>query len=380
MNIVRDKGKYNDWEKINIVKGLLQHYNVVRTEERKSQNYIINRREWQFDDLAKNKINKLEKEYIARKQDEKQIIARRSEINKLLKNELLTENKRAELINEYNEIGLKWFANDDDELYESIIIASNIKALKEDTESIFLGLTTLNMLVYNYLMKNVFSNETQLYNIGVKDLTDIIMMMKYIFKEPRYFLSKDIDKVNIESLLIAINALILEIYDKYYQKLITPVIESVKARTDTDHTGLINYLNSFKVPQGAFVNLYNLFVEGLTYIDINEFLQVFPLEKDFKSGKFGCKDYFFSVESLKEIKSDEKYFKDERLTKVGARFFFSEISFEEKILEFIQVQMFSVISYGTDIDGFDLMIQFLNEAKEEMDNPKRKFEVIKNKD
>ena len=42
--------------------------------------------------------------------------------------------------------------------------------------------------------------------------------------------------------------------------------------------------------------------------------------------------------------------------------------------------MFSVISYGTDIDGFDLMIQFLNEAKEEMDNPKRKFEVIKNKD
>ena len=100
MNIVRDKGKYNDWEKMNIVKGLLQHYNVVRTEERKSQNYIINRREWQFDDLAKNKINKLEKEYIARKQDEKQIITRRSEINKFLKNELLTENKRAKLINE----------------------------------------------------------------------------------------------------------------------------------------------------------------------------------------------------------------------------------------------------------------------------------------
>ena len=56
------------------------------------------------------------------------------------------------------------------------------------------------------------------------------------------------------------------------------------------------------------------------------------------------------------------------------------MSFEEKILEFIQVQMFSVISYGTDIDSLDLMIQFLNEAKEEMDNPKRKFEVIKNKD
>lgn len=373
--IVRDKGKYNDWEKINLVKGMLQHYNEVKIGEVEYMGHMINKVQWEFDDLVKNKIDKLEKEYITRKQDEKQIIARREYINKLLKNELLTENKRAELINEYNEIGLKWFANDDDELYEAIIIASNLKALAEDTEIVGMGLTTFDMLIHNFLVKNALDNAVQSYRIRVRDLADIVIMIKYALKKTEFILNEHIEKVNMQSLIIAMNALILEAYDIRYQGLIVPFIELAKTWTDADYSEFINYLEAFKSPSGPFINLYNLFVEGLDFVDIDGFLQVFPLKKDFKSGKFGCKDYFFSIEALDKVKSDGKYFEDGRLTKAGARFFFSEMLFEEKILEFIQVQMFSVIGYGTNIDTLDLMMQFLYEANEEA--KKNKFEIIK---
>lgn len=373
--IVGDKGRYNDWEKINLVKGMLHHYNEVKIGEVEFRGHMINRVEFQFDDLSRNKINKLEKEYIARKQDEKQIIARRKEINELLKNELLTKNKRAELINEYNEIGLKWFSNDDDELYEAIIIASNMKALSESTEIIAMGLSTLDMLIHNYLIEHALCDIVKSYKIRVRDLTDIIMMIKYILKEPKYFLNKNIERINMGSLLIAINALILEAYDAHYQELVIPYVEFVK--TLTDNQNIIDSFEFFEVPQGTFINLYNLFVTGLTHIDVDEFIQVFPLKKDFESGKWGCKDYFFSIESLEKMKSNEEYFKEGKMTETGARFFFCEMSFEEKILEFIQVQMFEVVGYGTNINTLDLMMQFLEEAKEEADNPRSKFKVIK---
>ncbi|MCL2859997.1 MAG: hypothetical protein FWF46_05480 [Oscillospiraceae bacterium] len=33
----------------------------------------------------------------------------------------------------------------------------------------------------------------------------------------------------------------------------------------------------------------------------NEFMTIFPIRKDYKSGKFGCKDYFYTVEKINEI-------------------------------------------------------------------------------
>lgn len=371
VNIVREKGNYSDWEKINIVKGMMQHYNEVKIGEKEYMGYKIPKMQWQFDDLVKPKIDKLEKEYIARKQDKKRIAARRYEINELLKNELLSENKRAELINEYNDIGLKWFGNNDDELYEAIIIASTIKGGKEYIDCVIDFFISISCLIDNYLVRRVLNSTKKPHTITTKNLVDIIMMMKYIVKYQNY---ANIEKISIDSLLIAINAIILERYDKCYQAMIVPIIECAKAN---EYNELIEYLESFKTAPGPFINLYNLFVEGLKQIDVNEFLQVFPLKKDFSSGKFGCKDYFSSKETLEKIKLDERNFKDGQLTTEGARFLFSELEFEEEILFSIQVQMFHVIGYGTEIDTLDLMLQFMAEAEKEANNTRPKLTIVK---
>ena len=236
VNIVREKGNYSDWEKINIVKGMIQHYNEVKIGEKEYMGYKIPKMQWQFDDLVKPKIDKLEKEYIARKQDKKRIAARRDEINELLKNELLSENKRAELINEYNDIGLKWFGNNDDELYEAIILASTIKGGKESIDCIIDFFISIETLIDNYLIKHALNSTIEPHAIRIKNLVDIIMMMKYIVKGQNY---TNIEKISIDSLLIAINAIILERYDECYQALIVPTIDIAKAH---DFNELIQWL------------------------------------------------------------------------------------------------------------------------------------------
>ena len=352
MAVMKDRGNYTDWEKINMVRQFIKH--LVWDDDAY---------EYYYDDLVLPKVNKMKVEYKERKQDEAKCKSRRDEINKELENELLTDNERSQLVNEYNECGLKWFANCDDELYEALINLPTIYEIYQWSEF------SLPNAIFYYVKYNIFNRVG-----GEKTIYDMNKPMYYNCEETNWrlhcinniinFLKLVMKKYNIsrKSLLIIMNGIILDEYDNYMQGL-----------GDDFWSFFQNPVEAKKLlePYGPFCNIVDMFITYLEGIDIDRFIQYYPIKKDYTGIKFGWKDYYSTIESIQHIKEDAKNFTNNKLNKQGARFLIFEngLQFSEPIIGNLALMLFDTIGYGTNIDTGELLFEFLDELQKESNKP-----------
>lgn len=352
------KKNLKDWDKIQLVKDFARH--VVEVDlgecEIEYEGEIVKTRkvDYIFDDFKLKSFEKIKAEYADRKAEESRINNRIAEIELELKNELLTKAQRTFLANEFNDLKLKFFDNNDDELYEALDLL-----LKESFSR------DLYCSIKLFLSKNKFSMSR---NYRLEDLTEdervkeINMLILAIKKIIKYGYSFDVINIYINAMLqLELENDMIKTLDKCYDVIETNLSKS-------EYLKLL--LNEY--PPISF-NLYSIFIDLMSGISIDKFIQYYPLEKKFEGHKWGWKDYYSSIEAIERIKNEY----GDVLTKESAKILLNEALFSEHILFEIAVQMFHVIEYDTDINSLDFIIKLLEESRKEDNAPKRKLKVIK---
>lgn len=279
--------------------------------------------EFKYDDFKKEEYNKLLKELEQYKVDMVYIEARRKEINKLLKNELLNENKRAELINEYNELGFKYF---------DIDFSKNKVA-----EFIIKHPFCIQILYKNSLdfLKIEEESKCNIEEIKIKNFNRFIYGIKKIQK---------LYKIDFDSLMLALDSYIIYTYAIEYN-----LLSLEKAFSQTS----IFWINDL-----------------LEEINIDIFLKYYPIKKDYED--YGQKNYWSSKEAIEKIKERHGNI----ITNKAALELLSEVAFEEPLLFEFGLRQFMITMDYHDISIVDFLKEIEQELQEEK-NKKPELKVIK---
>lgn len=296
-----------DYEKICIVREMIKHIN-----------------ENQYDDFVNKEFQQIKMDYFKIKKEKEEINKRRLEINKELESELLSNVKRNELIEEYNSLDFKYFGNTDYELYEALDLALYYK------NNIELKLI-INLMVINITELSI-KKEKEMIN----DLYYINNLMQLIKKTKRIF-NYDFETFNI-------------MFNAFLMNRIEELIRNI------NDDNLLNIIPNY--------NLYNGIISLMIGIDIDTFINYYPIIKDYRDD--GCfKNFYSSKRELEKIKS--KY--GNIITEKSAIELLDNILFTEPILFDIAIQIFYIIEYNTNINTIELLENFLNK--------KNNFTIIK---
>ena len=357
---VPEKG-LKDWDKVLIVKQTLEHIVFEETTVK-------------YDDLISKKINDIKDKYYTRKQDEEVLRKRNMEIQCMLQNELLSNNKKSELINELNDNKFKYFGDNDDELYESISIAFDMYLcwqFGDPTASVDM-IAVYYELIKDYINKILRKPNEINDEVRIEYINEILAGLKYCENIAVKRLNL---KTSKKPIILALNAIILKLYDDICVELLDDLIIASESIGEKE---LNKYLKYYRTPNGVFINMYSLFMDLLVGVDVDELIKYYPIEKSFED--YGCKNYWSSKEIIDkyrngnfEINHKQYYLNDNKIPdRENAMFLFGEILFSEPWMFDIQLEMFYIIEYGTDINSIDLMFEFLNET-----DSKPKLKVIK---
>lgn len=297
-----------DYEKICIVREMIKHINGN-----------------QYDDFVNKKFQQIKIDYFKTKKEKEEIEKRKQEISREFKSELLSNIKRNELVDEYNLLSFKYFGNTDYELYEALDLALYYK------DNDIIDLMVLNILKLSIGRESEIVND--LYSINI--LIQLIKKIKKIF-------NYDFNTFNI-----MFNALLMN--------RIEELVESLNLNNKETKNNLLNTIPNY--------NLYNGIISLMVGIDIDTFINYYPIIKDYKNN--GCKNYYSSKKELEEIKS--KY--GNIITEKSAIELLDNILFTEPILFDIAIQIFYIIEYNTNINTIELLENFLNK--------KNNFTIIK---
>ena len=300
-----------------------------------------------YTDLKAKDYNKVKKLAELNKLKRKNYKLRQKEIEIELKSELLNRNARAKLINEYNDLTFKSVYTDAEKLEKALDFY-------------------LNAGIYEgYIIKSLVE-KYYFAQIGINKFTiaDINEFIHCLFKK------NIIRGYSFDTIWIVFNAMALDEYSKLIS-FARNIWHKMDA-TEEERDNALDFLDKIKEPHPFIYNLYSIFTTMLEGIDINEFVKYYPITKNVdKSGFY--KDYYSSVETIKNIKEEHGNILNEK----SSKFMLSEVLFADNVLFDIACKMFDVIGYKTGVSSLDLLEKFLQEAHEEINNPKNKFRVIK---
>lgn len=350
-----------EYEKILYVKSFIRHIKVVKaydlecTDPDDGSIYTIPVHKNVYTELKEKEYNKIKAIAEEIKENKIKNKARQQEIEIELKSELLTDNKRKRLINEYNDLALAHTTFDS----VGFVVPDYTEELAEALDLLLYAID--DKYILTTLSKNYFD-----FNLGLDnkfDLDDIHNVVYSIFK------SNMKKGWSFNSIFICYNALLLHYYSKCWQEYYDACI-SINEEYPNEMNSLIEYLDKIKQPHGFIWNLYTMFSHMLEGIDIDEFIKYYPITKNIDP--YGCcKDYNSSIKAIKMIKEEYGNILDDKSSKI----MLSEVEFAEPVLFGIALKMFEVIGYDTNINTGELLLQFLSEAHEEVN--KTSLKVIK---
>lgn len=325
-----------EFEKILIIKNFIPHIKYDW------EDYSV----MGYTDLKLGQYNEIKENAERIKQTKLNNKIRQDEIKQLLKSELFSDNKRIQLINEYNDLSFASVITDTE------IIAESLELLLYVCR--YYDYIIIHELGYKYFRIQLGAKDV---NFTIEEINKLVYMMKRYIKEEWSF----------DSVWIVYNALLLHEYSSYWDDYYEACTEINKVHPN-EMNSLIDYLNKIKKPHGFTWNIYSLFKRMIEDVDLDLFIQYYPLTKD----------YYSSIKTIKKLKSNEDvysmckkdddkenkiYTVDNKLTDIGSSTFLMEVGgqFSESILFGISVKLFSIMEYDTGIDTSELLFSFLND-------------------
>lgn len=304
-----------------------------------------------FTDLKLSQYNKIKNKTESIRQNKIKNKVRQQEIEIELKSELLTDNKRTQLINEFNSLSLYGCSFDDTEkIAEALDLLLGVRVCYTYT---------------NYIICNLCKKYFKL-QLGISDVKFTIDEINELIYDMKKYLKLGF---SFDSIWLVYNAIMLHEYPKVWKKYHDVCLE-INEVYPNEMNSLSEYLYKIKEPHGFIWNIYTMFSHMLEGINIDTFIQCYPIAK-YVDKEGISKDYYSSIEAYDTIVKEY----GKVLDNTSSKLMLSEIKFTEPILFDIAVKMFSVISYQTGMDTSELLLNFLNEAHEEVNRPKLK--VIK---
>ena len=344
-----------EFEMILYVKSFIRHINVVKAYDLECTDpdgvtYTAPVYKNVYTDLKQGEYKKIKANAEVIKANKKLNKLKQKKIEIELKNELLSENKRAELINEYNNLSLAYTSFDS----VGFCLPNNIEDIAE----------ALDLLLYaidsQYTIRSLARKYFE-FNLGMKNKFDIHDINEVVYCIFKLNMKKG---WSFEAIWTVYNAILLHLYEDIWQYYYDICIQA------EDMEPVIKYLESVREPHGFIWNLFSMLSHMLEGIDINEVVKYYPITKYVDPYKC-TKDYYSSMRTIKNIKEEHGNI----LNEISSKTLLMEVLFAEPVLFDIACKIFSVIGYQTGVNASELFIQFLNEAHEEVNKPKLK--VIK---
>lgn len=350
-----------EFETILYVKSFIRHIKMVKAYDLECTDpdgvtYTVPVHKNVYTDLKQGEYEKIKANAEVIKAKKKLNKLKQKKIEIELQSELLSENKRTELINEYNNLSLAYTSFDS----VGFVVPNNIEEIAEALDLLLYAINSQYSI--EILAKKYFE-----FNLGMKNKFNIHDINEVVYCMFKLNMKKG---WSFDSIWIVYNAILLHLYEdiwKYYYDICT---EYNRCTKDEDMEPVIKYLDSIKEPHGLTWNLFSMLAHMLEGIDIDTVIKYYPVTKNINPYKC-TKDYYSSMRNIKNIK--EKH--GNILNEISSKTLLMEVLFAEPVLFDIACKMFSVIGYQTGVNTSELLIQFLSEAHEKANKPK--LEVIK---